>query len=199
MSQSDFRLQFDTSMWLSPPEELDREFADLDNEISRYESNVLTTVPVAEQGSAVKPIIRRIIASLKSRFADKHDSGGNSTGENSNSITCRLCENPVLATELESHTEWCSKFQDCVLKKVSCQHYLNALLGSTISECNAQVCEFVEKALEIDEQLGKSAAIRLAKLLYRVAKIDLGKETSPRAEAYLRRAKYLVKLCKAKD
>lgn len=184
-------------MWLSPlvGGELDREFADLDNEILRYENNVLTTaVPVAGQSPKVKPIIRRIIASLKSRFADKHDSEatGAGAGESSSIITCRICENPVPAAELEAHTEWCSKFQDCVLKKVSCQHYLNALLRGTPSECNDQIREFVEKALDIDEQLGKSAAIRLAKLLYRVAKVDLGKETLPKAEAYLRRVKYLV-------
>ncbi|PJF17553.1 Kinase-like protein [Paramicrosporidium saccamoebae] len=176
----------------------DREFADLDNEIERYESNVLTAHVPIEASPKVKPIIRRIIASLKNRFADKQNDGigeDDLVGE-SPTITCRICENPVPAGDLETHTDWCSRFQDCVLKKVSCSHYLNALLKfpSGNLEEGTIIRDFVTKALDIDEQLGKSAAIKLAKLIYRMAKIDLGKEADGKSLAYFRRIKYLVAL-----
>jgi hypothetical protein len=195
-------LQFDddTVQSGSSLRDLDREFADLDNEIERYESNVLTARVPIEASPKVKPIIRRIIASLKNRFADKQCNDiedDELTGEPT-TIMCRICENPVPAGDLETHTDWCSRFQDCVLKKVSCSHYLNALLKSfsgNLEECTV-IRDFVAKALDIDEQLGKSAAIKLAKLIYRMAKIDLGKEVDEKSLAYLRRVKYLVTLHK---
>lgn len=164
----------------------DREFAELDNEISHYESNVLQAGPIPNDENSPKhrPTIRRLLTSLKSKFSDKHAAIETPSMESISTITCRLCENPVPAGELESHTEWCSKFQECILKKLSCAHYLNTL-HQAAPPGNEVIRDFISRALAIDEQQGKPSAVRLAKLLYKMAKIDDDSKC-------LKRVKYLV-------
>lgn len=187
------------------------QFVELDQEVEHYAARMLN--PVGSPPTTFKPLLQRIFANLRSRFfSDADDSQGPATSleerlaasENKPPISamasqtdlsivmCRICDRPIDATTVYGHTEWCSKYQDGLLKKEKCAKYLHLLLESLPSE-DLQLQSLVIKASEIDEETGRAASVRLAKLLYKIAKVSsLPAGDGRNREQMIRRLRYLV-------
>lgn len=187
------------------------QFAELDQEVERYVTRALSSMESPPITS--RPLLQRIFANLRSRLFSNDGDGQRpiksskehlKPSEATQSIetaipqvdpdvvTCRICDMPIDATTLDGHTEWCSKYQDGLLKKEKCAKYLYLLLESLSPE-EIQLRLLVAKALEIDEETGRPASVRLAKLLYKIAKISsLPRIDERNDEQMIKRLRYLV-------
>lgn len=149
------------------------------------------------------PLFQKIIDSFKVRFFESSKQQQTPSDDLGGCIvTCRICDNRILTLLLEDHTKWCSQYQDCAMKKDHLNVYLNAIeeILETLSNhhmvsgkdiCN-KMRECISKALSIDEFNGKSSAISLAKLQYRLAKIELTTDHSVELQVGLKRIRHLV-------
>ena len=160
---------------------------ELDQEIAQFESSLLDPVETTRQS-----LLRRFLDKIRDRLIvksiEKTESEGFG-GKAKELITCRICDHSVDIATLEKHTEWCSKYQNCLLKREKCAVYLD-IVYREISESDRKVLdEVVKKALEINEEDGKMASVKLAKLLYRIAKLD---EHDQANSLIIKRLRYLV-------
>lgn len=188
------------------------QFTELDQEVERYVTRALSSMESPPITS--KPLLQRIFANLRSRLfsadddsqrPEKFSKDQHTLPEDTQSIgmaislqadpdvvTCRICDMQIDVTTLDGHTEWCSKYQDGLLKKEKCAKYLYLLLESLPLE-DLQLRLLVAKALEIDEEIGRPASVRLAKLLYKIAKISSFPSTDERnSKQMIKRLQYLV-------
>lgn len=186
-------------------------FAELDHEVEQYVARLLN--PMEGPSSTSRPLLQRILANLRSHFFSDGDHGqgsalphkdpqasrGHASAANAahsqadlNIVTCRICDMPIDVTTLDGHTDWCSKYQDGLLKKEKCAKYLHLLLESLPNE-DVQLRSLVAKALEIDEEAGRTASVRLAKLLYKITKMSsLPRGAEHDREQVIKRLRYLV-------
>lgn len=171
------------------------DFTDLDNEISRYETGNLLTMSKTTRD---EHIFIRLFRTIKDRFGKRDLKESSLTGgseEGTTLITCRICEQKVAATDLERHTEWCSKHQFVILRATWCLNNLRDI-ESNLLECKdskgiRMLLENCKTALDIDIFQGKSASVRLAKLQYKIAKKDSNGLDAERAQD-LKRIDFLV-------
>lgn len=133
---------------------------------------------------------------------------------NERMVTCRLCESEISSARMGEHTEWCCQVQDCEMRRETCQAHFAAIseqLLAHISEPGPMVHmlsearperalvalhDFVQRAIGVDEESGRPAAVSLAKIQYKLAKVDFDRHASPMAAEVLgecvKRTKYLV-------
>jgi serine/threonine protein kinase len=193
-----------------------RDFEGLDGEITQYEMAILNPTlannTFSNSGSVAttentdepkrRPLLKRIMHYITGRFSTADDvrqpKGNPATALTT--VTCRLCEKGYAACDLEGHTEWCSRYQDCIMRRAVITKHLETVHGALrwdLAEAThnveaLRILECLTKALGVDELNGKHSAIRLAKLLYKLAKVDITDNGCLQTQAYLRRAKYLL-------
>lgn len=183
---------------------------ELDTEISSFESHLRKdpAVPLGigapPSGAGQESVLRKLL--FRKKLPTHPERPTADSASKGAMVTCRVCDTPVAMTDLEEHTEWCSDLQDCLARRSRYLDYLNimaALLGGVGSRNNEglsedelggegnedeALLELTLKALEMDEMAGKNAAIRLARLLYRITKY-----TPDRNHAHYRRLQYIVR------
>jgi len=144
---------------------------ELDQEIMLFESSLLDPVAPTKQ-----PLLRRLLDNVRHRLilksTEKVALEGAEGKEEQELVTCRICDCPVNVATLESHTEWCSKYHDCLLKREKCAAYLDVVYKEISESDQKALDELAKRALETNEEDGKMASVKLAKLLYRIAKLE---------------------------
>lgn len=172
-------------------------FAELDQEIEEYERGLFAK-PVATSPNDHKPLLKKLFHMIRTKWLERpmtHVITSDASMEaNHTVVVCRICENTIHSTTLEGHTEWCSKYHDYLLKKERCLKYLKVLQEQIVNarpSCHPLI-ELCSKALLIDEEQGKNASIRLAKLFYRLTKFSSDMDLNAHNQALLKRLKYLM-------
>lgn len=164
------------------------EFLELDTEISSFESH-LRLNPSTKDSIALFEL-KDTQESILKRFFRKRSPEKGSAELGTETVTCRLCDLKITLRELERHTEWCTEFQDCLGRKDRYSDYLNAMANLLQKDRDDEaLLELVLKALEVDELGGRNAAIRLAKLLYRITK-----HAPSECQPHCKRLQYIVRI-----
>ena len=173
------------------------DFAELDEEIERYAVKLPSTSSIpSPDDHPGGSLLKRLFGAFRGTKTDKKNEAATAEGRDG-TITCRICEKQVAAGEIEAHTNWCSRYQESIIRKEICEKYLQALsqefekrLTSTSTALLLGLHEVVHKARSIDEEEGKPATVRLTRLQYKLSKIDSTNDSGE--QQALRRVKYLV-------